>query len=94
MAAQVDTEPSAITRPPTNRRPCNVFVSINGLSALDSLLLLEVLVGRVGDQAADEDNGVQANAKAGGLVVGLGRHGAGNGRLGLGVAGLDAKRRR
>lgn len=58
------------------------------LGALRSLLLLEVRVGAVADQTANEEDGVQADAETSRLVVGSRGDGAGEGRLGLGVAGL------
>ncbi len=50
--------------------------------------MLEVLPSAVADQAADEEDGVQADAEAGRVVIGGRGDGAGEGRLGLGVAGL------
>lgn len=50
--------------------------------------MLEVLVGAVADQTADEDDGVEADAEAGRVVVGSRGNGAGKGGLGLGVVGL------
>ena len=51
--------------------------------------MLEVLPSAVADHAADEEDGVEADAEAGRVVVGLGSDGAGERGLGLGVAGLQ-----
>jgi len=55
------------------------------------LLLLEVVVGEVGNQTSDEHNGIETDANAGGRVVGSRGNGTGLGGLGLGVAGLQMK---
>ncbi len=59
----------------------------DGLSLL-GLLLLQVLVGSEANQAADEDDGIQANAEAGAIRLSGRSEGTGQGRLGLRVAGL------
>lgn len=52
------------------------------------LLLLQVLVRAVGDGAADEEDGVQADADARGVGVVAGAGRAGGGLVGGRVAGL------
>ena len=64
-----------------------------GAGPASLLLLLEVLVGAVADHAADEDDGVEADAEASRVVVGSRGNGAGKGSLGLGVVGLYANER-
>jgi hypothetical protein len=66
--------------------PVQQVKELGGGSSL--LLLLEVLVGAVADRTADEDDGVEADAETGRLVVGSRGDGAGKGSLGLGVVGL------
>lgn len=81
------------TPPPLDKTPTHPpsvhQLQLHNLGTLGSLLLLEVLVGAVADQTADEEDGVQADAEAGRVVVGSRGDGTGDGSLGLGVAGLQ-----
>lgn len=65
------------------------FAARSHLSRHLLLLLLQVLVAKVGKGTADGDERVQADAEAGSVGLGLGRHGAAGVARGARVAGLS-----